>query len=216
MARNIRLFVRMMFLISGLMAGVLPSYANNQNLFNVSNVTVTSFSTLNGCGFSINSMFAGGPASTCGSEGGAKDVIFASQAPGSVDTVYFNTSSAVFVSSLKLFVNGDGAINGNYRDIGSFTFSYESAPGVWTVLATLTPSHPENGEYIINLSTPVTAQYFRAQFVQYGTGGPRIGTLEAFATPQVTPEPASVMLFGTGLVGVAARSLRRRKNSLGS
>jgi len=189
----------------------VSAYASSQNLFALSNVSVISYSPLNPCGFSINTMFAGGPASTCSTEGGAHPVIFANHSPGAANTVTFSTSSAVFVSSLKLFINGDGPANGNLRDIGSFTFSYESSPGVWTVLATVTPSHPEPNVIVLNLTTPVTGQFFRAQFTQYGPAGPRVDELQAFSHPLVTPEPSTVVLLGSGLIAVVKRKLSMKK-----
>jgi hypothetical protein len=151
----------------------------SSNLFSLSNIAVTSNSSLNSCGFVITSIFQGGPPSTCASEGDAQDVIFADQAPGAVDTVQFSTATPVTLSIVRLVVNGDGP-PANNRDLAQFTLSYESSPGVYTAVATYSPTHPEPNTVVLNLSAPITAQNFRAQFTQYGSDGPRVSELDGF------------------------------------
>lgn len=66
-----------------------------------------------------------------------------------------------------------------------------------------------------DLSSPVTAQYFRAEFIQSSTvsnaAGPRIRELDGYDTyinAPAVPVPAAVWLLGTGMLGLFG--LRRR------
>jgi hypothetical protein len=192
------------FLLAVVSLMMTAARAQNPNLFPVSDVNVTFYSPLGASCFTITSMFQGGPPSTCPGEG--QDVIFADQSQGALSTVQFSTTAPVTGSALRLYVGGDGPPN-NYRDLQQFTFSYESSPGVYTAVATWTPQHPEPNVFVVNLASAITAQNFQAQFTQYGTGGPRVGEIDAFASAigSSTISPTSLNL-GNALVGATTKS----------
>ncbi|MFZ5994501.1 MAG: PEP-CTERM sorting domain-containing protein [Thermodesulfobacteriota bacterium] len=94
----------------------------------------------------------------------------------------------------------------------------------WSELFTIASSYGEIGwgmdtmntifgdpEYIsqIDFVNPISAQYLRI----YATGGDNkysVGEFQAFGTTPV-PEPATMLLFGTGIAGLAGTRLKRRK-----
>ena len=67
--------------------------------------------------------------------------------------------------------------------------------------------HDMNRSYLeltANFASPVTAQLFRAEFTPKGNnGGPRIVELDGYDIIQSVPIPATMLLFGSGLVGLA-------------
>jgi hypothetical protein len=139
---------------------------------------------------------------------------------GYVHWVEWQTVAPVTIGSFNLVAAHDGSPrDANYRGFSRLSLYYWSG-SIWNKLTTdYYPSNPYGGgpDYpvtnfleLYRLVDPVTAQNFRAEFVQYGNAagakGPRIVELDAFAP---VPEPATISLLGIGLLGIFG--LRRRK-----
>lgn len=151
------------------------------------------------------------------------NALFADSMPaGTVHNIEWSTSTVVTLNSFNLIAyhdfdgrdirdrgfgrfslfSGDGSIwseifNWNYSNfLGDFHYgggdSYDFVPDL----------HDMNRSYLElteNFSTTVSSQLFRAEFIQYGSGGPRIVELDGLAERQAIPAPATLILISTGL-----------------
>jgi len=154
------------------------------------------------------------------------------QPQGYVHWVNWQTSAPVTLQSFNLVAIHDYGLNTgeyrniNHRGISRFKlFSSTGLSGPWTLLYDYTvnpvldsnwqPVYGGGADYsglnYLELFADVpltTAQYFRAEFTQYGTGswvygdaqGPRIYELDGYG-PTV-PIPATLFLLGPGLLGL--------------
>jgi len=139
-------------------------------------------------GFDAADMFG---ASNSWSEPGSS--VFADgQPPGFVHSIEWRTPTLVEVQKVNVFAAGDGEIYMHEREFDRFVLKARS-PGAAdydVVLIDYTPTHPYSfleSETFLLLSvevSPITAQDFRAEFVQFDAGrgydGPRIIELDAF------------------------------------
>lgn len=128
----------------------------------------------------------------------------------------------------------------NYRGFGAFKLEYKDSSNNWQVLFSQNiigttvvlgdgQTHPVYGGgvnypsiwmYELNATvTPTNAATWRASFQQYGAmnyhaSGPRILELDGYVynggTP--VPEPTTILLFGTGLAGLAGIARRKKKD----
>ena len=130
--------------------------------------------------------------------------------------VEWQTITPVTVRSFNLVAghDGDTIYNANQRGFSKFTLFAESGSD-WVKLYEYYPTNPYGGgdNYshwcfleLYAVVPEVTAQNFRAEFVQYGDSipsamGPRIEELDGYAT--IIPEPAPLLLFTLG--GLALR-----------
>ncbi|MFC1823268.1 PEP-CTERM sorting domain-containing protein [Thermodesulfobacteriota bacterium] len=150
---------------------------------------------------------------------------------GTVHRVEWSTATAITMRSFNLIAYHDFDTRDiNDRGFSDFSLSYHNGSS-WVQAFTWAYSNP-NGDFHYgggpsyqfnpdphdmarsylelteNLSSTITAQNFRAEFTQYNTGGPRIIEMDAYSSAQPIPEPATMLLFATGLVGLAG--FRRR------
>ena len=163
--------------------------------------TVTGNSPL-GSGFDARDIF-GGHVGTREPD----QVVFADGQPaGFVHYVEWQTASPVTVGAFVVFADGDGPAVNNQREFAQFVLKAKSDPGspdYDLVLYTQNvDSHPyvfvdpANYALIVTDITPATAQYFRAEFVQYDAGrgfdGPRIKELDGYPpAPSLTAQPGN-------------------------
>ena len=152
---------------------------------------------------------------------------------GTIHSIEWETSTAVTLNSFNIIAyhdfddrdihdrgfgsftlfSGDGAswneiFTWNYANpLGDFHYgggpSYDFDPDI----------HDMNRSYLElteNFSSAVTSQFFRAEFTQYGSGGPRIVELDGYAELQNVPVPASLilMLSGLSILGAGIRKKR--------
>lgn len=156
------------------------------------------------------------------------------QPAGTIHTVSWQTASDVTIKSIGFFAAHDGSPrDANARGISSFRLYAENLDDSNTevLLFQLSPSNPyvntpgnNSAAYNVlyyesNIAAPVRATTYRAEVVQYGTyfgnaNGPRVLELDGYGSfleggnnPTV-PEPATMTLFGTGLVGFMIRRKR--------
>ncbi len=132
------------------------------------------------------------------------DTVLADGRPdGFVHYVEWQTFGPVTVNSFALFAAGDGPQYLNEREFSKFVLKARSSASVTNFDLTLYELDVTNHPYtfvdptdvalIVTNITPVTAQYFRAEFTQYTAGrgydGPRIIELDGFGTRDYTNLP---------------------------
>jgi hypothetical protein len=104
---------------------------------------------------------------------------------------------------------------------GTLTFTLSTSGYSYTEVPVTTPGHPVGEQDLTILGNGTFT--FNGTTHTYGTfdlntqgvpGGPStVSFAETSYNPTVTPEPSSLMLLGTGLVGTAGMLFRRRRNS---
>ena len=201
--RKLRLILILCLFRTLASAAVVPSYNDLWDISQGSAVTATSGLD---AGIDGRDMFGGtfSPA-----EPG--DTVFADGQPsGFVHYVEWQTAVPVNVNSFALFAAGDGPGANNEREFAQFVLKAKSSPLATnydlTLYTLVVTNHPYNFVDPANLAlvatniTPVTAQYFRAEFTQYtsGTGsdGPRVIELDGFGTnaPSILSGPTNQVL----------------------
>ncbi|MCC6729844.1 MAG: hypothetical protein IT208_10950 [Chthonomonadales bacterium] len=143
--------------------------------------------------------------------------------------VEFHTAQLVDIYTVNLYATGDAGSNyPDYRDFLTFNLYAGQTPGSLTQYIGYSPGHPEVPETLplqhtfgIGAGSPITAQYFRAEFLQYqaggpgnGLGGPRILELEGYGTisaQQPVPEPGALAFAGVLTFGGLTLALRGRR-----
>lgn len=224
------------FIIGLVLMVPIPAYAillpSNTDLWEYTNFTGTPSSSGDHPVSDIRNMFGGnfGSAET-------DNTLFQDfQAAGFVHTASWETSSASIVRSIGFFAGHDNDANG--RGISRFSlFGEDLNNGNNEVLLfEVFPSNPQYGDTPNNnhgfflwldedMSNPILANRYRAEFVQTGppstASGPRIWELDAYRTfldgsdgntDGVIPEPGSLALLGIGL-GASGLLRRRRKRT---
>lgn len=198
-------------------------------------VTATSGALSGGWSSDARNMFGG----TFGS--GPSDVttntIFKDYQPaGYMHWVEWHTAAPVTLGGLNLVAahdsGGSESRDINYRGFRHFTLYTGDGLGNWTQIYSYT-TDPDSDldygggatyppQYFLELTDsfgPLVAQYFRAEFVQYGNGssvyrdsqGPRIVELDGLAPiPAGLPEPGVLGLVGLALASFA---VQRRRNA---
>jgi hypothetical protein len=161
--------------------------------------------------------------------------LFADYEPeGTTHWVEWQTADIITLRSFNLVAGHDDIYQRdiNYRGFTDFRlFAWDNTSSNWSEIYTYQTDTDGNGYYdggptytnynmlelTVNLASPVVAQHFRAEFDQAGgpgnASGPRILELDGYdtyfgATP--VPEPASMLLFGSGLAGLFGTRLRRK------
>ncbi len=128
-------------------------------------------------------------------------VLFSDSNPGGfTNFVEWKTVAPVTVGSCALFAYGDGPALANEREFSRLVLKAKSSAAATNFDLTLysaTEPHPyvfvdaTNFALIVTNIAPVTAQYFRAEFVQYAAGrgfdGSRVMELDGFATNSLAP-----------------------------
>ncbi|SEM05284.1 hypothetical protein SAMN04489760_10384 [Syntrophus gentianae] len=230
-----KLFLTIIFSVSILVFSSLTANAllmNYTDLLDVSQGTIVTGSSgaLTG-GWSSDSrnMFGGtygsGPADL------TNNTIFKDQqSAGYVHWVEWKTSALITLQSFNLVAAHDSGWDGyenrniNFRGFSTFRLFSGDGIGTWTQIFSYTTDPDSDLDYgggvnypaqnMLELSaniTPTVAQFFRAEFVQYGNGsrnygdsqGPRICELDGYG-PAPVPLPATMLLLGPGLLCLAA------------
>jgi hypothetical protein len=213
--------------------GVSALPVSSTDLWQDAPLVFSSPGELGGNGSSTTGVFDGLQGSY-GTESG--NSIFRGGADGSSHSIEWSTPDAVTVRSINFVTYHDFDDQTHQRDITSrgirsFTLSYWDGSDFesffhWTYTDPNNDLHYGGGpsyqfnpdpndmtrsylELTANLDSAITAQTFKGDFVQYGPSGSRIVELDAYSTPQVIPLPATLMLFITGLLGVASVSKAR-------
>jgi hypothetical protein len=203
------LSVLLFFIWSSIRAQALSPTTND--LWDVSNGTIVSRHSDLGYGTAAEDMFGGSSSSV-----EPEDTLFSDfRPPGGIHFVEWRTASPVALSSIAIFAGGDGEIYQNEREFSRITIRTKSSVSsdIDTVVYDLTPAHPyvlqersSNNALLTNVvfATPVTGQFFRAEFVHFSAGrgydGPRIIELDAFgeklSIAKINEQPASQKVFG--------------------
>ena len=133
----------------------------------------------------------------------AGSIVFADEsAPGTVDYLEWKTIAPVTLTGYTLYANGDGGDEG-YREFASFTLKAKSVGSATfdITLDTFTPSHPYKFATFDRTIQSITAQEFRAEFVNSGDiissyRGPRVVELDAVPEPEHAAIGAGAILLG--------------------
>ena len=146
--------------------------------------------------------------------------IFSNGSAGTVHSIEWATTDVVTVGSFNLMAYHDfDGRDITYRGFDKFLLSYCNGT-LWTSFYEWTYTYPSDGEafygggpshtstdhnmdksyleLFVTLSTPVSAQKFKAEFVECGNMGSRIVELDGYAVP----EPATLMLLVPCFVGL--------------
>jgi hypothetical protein len=196
------MLVAAMLGVLGLLSVSLPAqtyFPSTNDLWDISQGSVvTGTSGVNAPFSDIRDMFGGQF-----SEEEPGNTVFADGKPvGFVHYVEWQTTAPVTVGSFVLFASGDGAGAPfpTQREFAQFALKAKSSPAatnydltLYTLVVTNHPYtflDPAHYALVAPNITPVTAQYFRAEFTQYDAGngydGPRIVELDGFGpSPQV-------------------------------
>ncbi len=151
--------------------------------------------------------------------------------PGFVHSIEWQTSAPVTVDSFALFAAGDGptAPFPTQREFAQFVLKAKSSPlatnydlTLYTLVVTNHPYifvDPVNSALVATNITPVTAQYFRAEFTQYNAGngfdGPLVLELDGFGPnpPVIATQPTNQTVtaganatFAVGATGIGSLS----------
>ena len=175
-----------------------------------------------------------------GKEGGYKDetgnALFGDRgSAGTTHWVEWSTDQVVTIRSINLLAYHDfDEFDINDRGFSAFSLYYRNENGSWISFYNWVytdpnddlhygggPSHqsdPDNHDLIRsyleltdNLETPIEAQSFRGEFIQYYKNGPRIVELDACGDFQSVPVPTTLLLLGSGLIGLAGFGRHFRK-----
>src|ERR1044071_6742698 len=197
-------------------ASYVPS---NSDLWDISRGTLIVANTPMRPGSDPRDMF-GGNFTTIPTENG-RTLFSDSQAAGFVHSIEWSTLTPVTIGSFSLFAAGDGPAFNNEREFAHFNLWAKSTPSSSTydlLLYSYDPTHPytfidaSNFALLVQNITPVTAQFFKAEFTQFtggrGFDGPRIMELDGFAVP----EPGTASLFIAGMCVACWRFRSRPKN----
>ena len=136
---------------------------------------------------------------------------------GTAPTFTFDYGQAFNIDDIILSVDNNDSYRVDYSSNSTdwnALFTLDSGIGEigWGMdtMTTIT-THPEY-QYQIDFSTSVTAQYLRIQAIG-GDNFYSIGEFQAVGSAAPVPEPATMLLLGTGLAGLAGTRLRRKKKA---
>ncbi len=140
-----------------------------------------------------------------------------------VHTTYWGGTGAQFTIDYgALFLIEDLVVSVDNNDY--YTVEYSTDHSTWSNLFDISKNVGEQGygmdtmstvagntEYIASLDfTTVTAQYLRI-FATGGDNSYSVGEIQAYGIPNAVPEPATMLLFGTGLAGLVGSRMRKKK-----
>ena len=198
----------MFLLVCGTAYAIVPVY---NDIWDISQGAVVDSSSSIHYGSDARNMFGGGYGWI---ESG--NTLFDDFRPaGYTHYIEWHTPSMVDLTGFNLFAASDGGSNA--RSFQEFRLYYKNGLN-WMRFYTFDPTHPygagpQNNELALAVNgLSINAEYFRAEFDQYGyvdwASGPRIYELDGFSQAPV-PEPGSLWMLGTGLLGLLGL---RRKN----
>ncbi len=151
------------------------------------------------------------------------NTIFADNpASGFTHWVEWQTPTPIVLTSFNLVAAHDGGNVGyTHRGFSEFRLYGSTDGSTWDNIYTYVTENPYGGgenythsnqlELYVDLASPVTAQYFKAEFDQAGVGaysGPRIMELDGYGTS--VPIPGALWLLGSGLLGLVVVRKRRQ------